>query len=83
MIMTATQAPQLKATLVGVGKPMSKAPIGIISYRTVTGQVKQCEVFSTFWGNSSTPDKTQAYQYLVNQGYGLIRMVTIKYASLI
>lgn len=81
---TALIAPMFKATLVGVGKPSTKSPIGIISYRSTTGQVKQCEVYSTFWGNASTqPDKAQIFQHLVHTGYGLIRKDSVKYASLI
>lgn len=83
MLMTASNATKFTSQFLGYNKDNLKAPIGVISYNTVTGQVRQCEVFATFWGNKSTPDTLDSYAHLVKKGYGLIRMNTVKYSSLV
>lgn len=83
--MTATlTSKSFTSTLLGANGPMkAKSPIGVISYNTTTGQVKQCEVFTPFWEKSSTPDTVECTLYLMNSGFGLIRQNTIKYNSLV
>lgn len=79
--MTAPQT-RLTFTRLGHNAPNKRKPIGVITFNKVTGQVAQCEVFSTFW-EQDTPSTDELIMHLVNQGHGLIRFNTVKYASLV
>lgn len=84
MAQATIQTRKFTGTFLGYNKDNLKSPIGVISYNTITGQMKQCEVFSTFWGDSSTiPDFVQICKHLIAEGHGLIRFSTVKYSSLV
>lgn len=73
----------LTPTSLGVNKNTRKPLIGIITYRTTTGQLKTCEVYSPFWSGKASPDSLECAMYLLGNGYGLIRYNTISYRPLV
>lgn len=69
-------------TSLGINKTVSKRPIGIIRYNTTTGRAVECEVFAPYW-EGDAPDIADTIKHLFAKGYGMIRLNTLVYSSLV